>query len=382
METRLRQLYQQHFSGEPILVRSPGRINLIGEHTDYNMGFVLPAAVQQAAYIALGPRSDDQIHLYAADFGESHRTTLSGLQPSAARWPDYLCGVAAMLRRRGMPLRGFQAVLTSDIPIGSGMSSSAAVECAVLFALNEAFGLELDRLDMVRIAQEAENEFVGVRCGIMDQFASMMGRAGSVIRLDCRSLAYEYLPFGDPDFQLVLFDSGVKHSLAETEYNVRRAECEQGVRLLQRHDPAVRSLRDASVDLVTRLLADAPGRIFDRCLYVTQEIQRLNQACEDLRRGDLSAFGQKMFATHDGLSRLYEVSCPELDFLVDAVREDPAVLGSRLMGGGFGGCTINLVRTQAVEELCGRVGTWYRERFGRPLPAYPCRLSPGTSRLG
>jgi galactokinase len=381
MKEKARQLFHQHFAGEAVIVRSPGRVNLIGEHTDYNMGFVLPAAVQQAVYLAIQSRNDNEIHLIAGDFNEKFETNIASLQKTKQRWPDYIIGVVDQLLKNHYPVGGFNAALYGDIPIGAGMSSSAAVECATVFALNELFHLNLSKIEMIKLAQKAENEFVGVKCGIMDQFASMMGTRGSVIRLDCRSLEFEYVPFLHENINIVLFDTGVKHDLAASEYNTRRRECETGVSVIAKKYPVVQSLRDATVEMVYECLEGGEGKVYERCLYVTEEIKRLNDACEDLKRNDAAAFGKKMYATHDGLTRLYEVSCPELDFLVDCAKQEKNILGARLMGGGFGGCTINLIRKEAIDIVVKRIEEKYFGRFKRPMQHYISVLSDGTGIL-
>lgn len=381
ISTRIREIFQQQFNRTPAVFRSPGRINLIGEHTDYNMGFVLPAAIDKAVYIAIVPREDRKIRLYAADLDQSFSGSLDELKISGLQWPDFVLGVADQLQKAGLSLRGFEAVLMGDVPLGAGLSSSAAVECATVFSLNSLFELHLERLAMVKTAQKAENEFVGLKCGIMDPFASMFGKAGQVIRLDCRSLEYVYMPFATEEVKIVLFDTGVKHSLASSEYNVRRQECEEGVRIMRQTYPQIGSLRDADMRMVQECLAGKDEKVFQRCTFVVEEIQRLQDACDDLVKQDLPAFGQKMFATHDGLSKLYEVSCPESDALVDMVRDHPAVFGARMMGGGFGGCTINIVKQEAVDALIQTIGPLYQERFQRNLRTYVVSIGNGTSAL-
>jgi galactokinase len=272
---------------------------------------------------------------------------------------------------------GFNLVVDGDIPIGAGLSSSAAVECAVAFALNELYSLGLDRMTMVHLAQKAEHEFAGVRCGIMDQFASMMGKAGHAIKLDCRSLDYEYVPLNLEGVKIVLLNTNVKHSLASSEYNVRRQQCEQGVALIQQHVPEVNSLRDATLQMLDAYVQH-DAEVYGRCRYVVEEISRLLQACEKLKQGHLDDLGKLMFATHDGLSRDYGVSCKELDYLVDAVRNNPAVLGARMMGGGFGGCTINLVKEEAVDSLIANLGVAYEKDMNLPLTAYVANTQDGT----
>jgi galactokinase len=332
---KIKKIFSEYFTEPDIIVRSPGRINLIGEHTDYNLGYVLPAAIDKAIYIAIRKRNDSEIHLVAGDLNDAFSTTLEILAHSDKQWPNYILGVVDQLVKTGHTLTGFDAVVMGDVPLGAGLSSSAAVECAAVFALNALFALDIDKLDMVKLSQKAENEFVGLQCGIMDQFASMFGKEEQVIQLDCRSLEYTYMPFDTSEISIVLFDTGVKHSLASTEYNLRRQECEEGVTIIQKKYPSVKSLRDADIDMVNECLRDAGEAVYHRCKFIVEEIQRLLDACKDLQQHDMASFGKKMFATHDGLSKLYAVSCEEADVLVDMVRNKNEVLGARMMGGGL-----------------------------------------------
>ena len=377
--SEIRKIFHTHFGEPAFIARSPGRINLIGEHTDYNLGFVLPAAIDKAIYLAIQKRDDNEIHLVAGDLHETFNTTLDTMQYNEQQWPNYILGVVDHLRKAGYSLSGFNAVIAGDVPLGAGLSSSAAVECVTVFALNTLFDLQLTKLNMVQISQKAENEFVGVKCGIMDQFASMFGKKGQVIRLDCRSLEYEYIPFNTDDISILLFDTGVKHSLASTEYNLRRQESESGVQEIQKKYPGVQSLRDATMQMLNDCLLNGDQVIYKRCKYVVQEIQRLQDACADLVRHDLVAFGRKMFDTHDGLSHLYEVSCAEADELVKMVTNNDAVFGARMMGGGFGGCTINLVKKEKADSLISMVNEKYSGRFGQVLKTYVVSIDNGTS---
>jgi len=379
ISSRIREIYQQRFGTPACIVRSPGRINLIGEHTDYNMGFVLPAAIDKAIYVAIGKRDDGRIHLYAADLDRTYEGSLLDVHVSGQHWPDYILGVVQQLQKAGHKLAGFSAAILGDVPLGAGLSSSAALECATVFALNELFQLGLEKRNMVQLAQKAENEFVGLQCGIMDPFASVFGKKGQVIRLDCRSLDYAYMPFSTETYKIVLFDTGVKHSLASSEYNLRRQECEEGIRTIQKAYPQVRSLRDADISMVNECLQAGDPVVYKRCKYVVEEISRLQEACDDLVNNDLVAFGKKMFATHDGLSQLYEVSCPEADALVDMVRNRPEVPGARMMGGGFGGCTINIVQQDAIPGLVAVVEKDYKEKFGKELRTYIVNIGEGTT---
>ena len=377
----VRTVFESNFGHPTLFVQSPGRINLIGEHTDYNQGFVLPAAIDKAIYLAISKREDKEVHLIAADLADSFSIALNNLSFSNKTWSNYLIGVVDQLQKNGYQLGGFNAVLAGDVPLGAGLSSSAAVECATVFALNELFELGLSKIEMVRLAQKAENEFVGVKCGIMDQFASMFGKTDAVIQLDCQSLGYNYMPFNQEGIKIVLLDTRVKHSLASTEYNLRREECEAGVKIIQEKYPTVCSLRDATIQMVNECLINTDQKIIDRCSFVVAEIKRLQDACKDLEAGDLKAFGKKMYETHDGLSKLYEVSCAELDFLADFAKTEASVLGARMMGGGFGGCTINLVEENAVEAFVLAAGNAFQKAFGTEMKPYIVSIGNGTSLL-
>ena len=375
----LKALFKEKYKVEPLIVRSPGRINLIGEHMDYNEGYVLPAAIDKAAYVAMSLRDDDDIHLTAYDLNETFSTTVANIQPlDNGVWPNFIMGAAAQFVEKGIKIKGFNAILASDVPIGAGLSSSAAIECATTFALNDLLKTGLDRLTMVLMAQKAEHEYAGVKCGIMDQFASMFGKKNHVLRLDCRSLTYDYFPLKMDGLKIVLFDTNVKHSLAASEYNVRREQCEEGVALIQQKYPTVKSLRDANITMVNECI-DPNILVYNRCKYIVEEKQRLLDGCDALEMGDVAAFGKKMFATHHGLSKEYEVSCKELDFLVDEVKDDPSVLGARMMGGGFGGCTINIVKEDAVDALIERITPQYKAAMGLDLKSYVIALEDGTS---
>lgn len=374
--------FVKNFNEEPLIVRSPGRVNIIGEHTDYNNGFVLPAAIDKAIYVGITKRNDDTIKLYSGEFNQFFETTVSEMKPTDKIWPNYILGVADQLVKRGYSVKGFNIAIDGDVPIGSGLSSSAAVECATAFALNEIFGFGIKKIDLAFIAQKAEHEFAKVMCGIMDQFASVFGKADHVIKLDCQTLEYEYIPLKLEGYKLLLLNTNVKHSLASTEYNTRRQQCEAGVAMVREHHPEVKSLRDVSMDMLRKYVEPKDRLIFTRCKYVVEEKERLLTGCEDLKNGNIHSLGKKMFQTHDGLSREYEVSCKELDFLVDAVRNNPAVLGARMMGGGFGGCTINIVKDDAIDQLLKEIGPTYQKKMGLEMTNYVAQIENGTTILG
>jgi len=368
--------FQESF-GEPALVlRSPGRVNLIGEHTDYNEGFVLPAAVDRGVTMALKPRSDRRFMLQALDLEKRFEGDLDDLKPAPERWPNYLLGVLDQLLKRGCKLRGFELTYGGDLPMGAGMSSSAALECGLAFGLNELCGLGLDRSELARIAQAAEHTYVGVKCGIMDQMASLQSQQDHLMLLDCRDLSIRYVPFKG-DVKIFLCDTQVERALAESGYNERRAMCEVGVALLQRYAPSIQSLRDVSLALLEAHKAEFEPVTYQRCRYVVQENQRVLDACQALERGDLAVFGRYMNESHEGLSKVYEVSCPELDVLADAAQAIPGVLGSRMMGAGFGGCTINLVEVSAEQAFLEGMKPAFA-KIGKEPRIHGCALSAGT----
>jgi galactokinase len=365
-----------------LTVKAPGRINLIGEHTDYNEGFVMPAAIQKAATVYIEKREDSTIHLFAEDIQESYTLNLDTVAKSSKDWANYIIGVIAQFQKLVTIPAGFTLRLKSDVPIGAGLSSSAAIECAVAFAINELFALGLDRMHLTKMAQKAEHEYAGVLCGIMDQFASMFGKKDQVILLDCKTIHYQYYPLKLSNYDIVLLDTQIKHALASSEYNTRRAECEQGISLIQQRYPSTKSLREVSMDMLNECVDSSQmTKVYNRCKYVIAEIERTQAAAKDLQEGQLAAFGQKMFATHDGLSLLYEVSCPELDFLVKEVKDNPNVIGARMMGGGFGGCTINLIKKEATASVVQKLVASYHKTFQKNLLSYEVNIDDGASIL-
>ncbi|MFD2720701.1 galactokinase [Hymenobacter monticola] len=371
--------FQQRFGYAPLLVRAPGRVNLIGEHTDYNGGFVLPAAVDKEAVFAVGLNKGDQIRLVAHDLNETlELANPAEIAPSDTHWANYLLGVAAQLQLRGVAVPGFDCVFAGTVPLGAGMSSSAAIECGLAFALNQLLDAGFEKMELARVAQFAEHTYAGVQCGIMDQFASLFGRQGQVVRLDCRSLEYEYFPFDTQAARIVLCNSGVKHSLASSEYNTRRQECERGVSILQQHYEGISSLRDATMEQLEALKGELGGTVYRRCAYVVQENARVVRACDCLNAGDLEGFGKEMYGSHAGLRDDYEVSCAELDVLVEAAQKAPGVFGARMMGGGFGGCTINLVAPDKVDAFIESVSKAYEEKLGLKLETYQTTIVAGV----
>ncbi|MGB8296680.1 MAG: galactokinase [Polyangia bacterium] len=371
--------FRREFGEPAVVVRSPGRVNLIGEHTDYNHGFVLPAAVDRGIAMALKPRSDHRYALHALDLDRRIEGNLGELAPQPDRWPNYLLGVLDQLQRAGHSLGGFDLVYGGDLPIGAGMSSSAALECGLAFSLNELFGLGLNRLAMAKLSQAAEHRFVGVKCGIMDQMASLLSQKDHVMMLDCHDLSCRFVPFRSP-VKIFLCDTQVERALAESGYNQRRSQCEAGVALLQRHAPAVHSLRDVSLELLDAHRAEFDPVVYRRCRYVIEENLRVIAACDALTSGDLPAFGRLMNQSHQGLSKAYEVSCPELDVLAEAAAALPGVLGARMMGAGFGGCTINLVQVGREEAFMQGMAPAFA-KIGKPAKIHHCAPHGGTERL-
>ena len=353
---------------QTLTVQAPGRINIIGEHTDYNDGFVLPAAIDKELKVQMGRNGHcTKVKITAADLNESFSFDLEGFSPVEGGWPNYLMGVVNELQELGARFNGFDAVFESNVPIGSGMSSSAALECGFSFALNELFNLGLDKWQLIRATQMAEHNFVGIKCGIMDQFASMMGRKNQVMLLDCRNLEFEYFPIELGEYRLLLLNTNVSHSLASSEYNTRRAECEEGVAILKNEHNGIKNLRDVTLAQTLAAVDKMPEHIFRRCHHVVSENQRVLDAAKALQEGNPTMMGKLMYQSHFSLQNDYEVSCPELDFLVKQTLGKEYVLGSRMMGGGFGGCTINIVERHRIGEFVEQVSTVYRQKFGIDL---------------
>jgi galactokinase len=373
----LSDVFKSRFHHSPaFLVRSPGRINLIGEHTDYNEGFVMPAAINRYVNVAIGKRDDDLIVLFAVQFNEYVEVSPSEIKPVEHSWTNYVLGVVDQLQKKGLKATGFNMAIDGDVPEGAGLSSSAAIECAVCFAIAKLFAHDLKKWDIALLSQKAEHTFPKVMCGIMDQFASTFGSKDHALKLDCRSLEYEELPLILKGYVILLLNTNVKHSLAATEYNTRRAECAKGISMINTHVPEVKSLRDANLPLLEKYVTDP--LIFQRCSFIIEENERVNRAAQLLRAGDIVGLGKLMYGSHDGLSKKYEVSCPELDWLVDAVRTNTAVAGARMMGGGFGGCTINLVKEAEADDLVSKLTEGYGRAMNKELTAYIATTANGT----
>lgn len=367
------------FGGKPELIsRAPGRVNLIGEHTDYNQGFVLPVAIDRAVWVALRRREDGRARVYSANFGQWAEFDVdSPKKDPSVPWADYPKGVVSELASSGYRLGGFDMAIWGDVPLGAGLSSSAAVEVAAAFGLASLFGLDLDRIDMALLCQRAENRFVGVQCGIMDQFAASLGREGRALFLDCRDLNYEHVPLSS-DVSVVVCNSGVKRELASSAYNERRAQCEEAVGRLKEALPGIRALRDVSPEEFETYKHLLPEPILRRARHVVYENVRVLRSVEMLKTGDLEGFGRLMYESHRSLKEDYEVSSPELDLLVELASSAEGALGARLTGAGFGGCTVNIVERGAVRAFEEFVGRNYEARTGFRLEIYVCEVSEGA----
>lgn len=373
------QAFRKKFGESPtLIVRAPGRINLIGEHTDYNEGFVLPAAIDRAIWFAVSPRDDQNLHFQALDLEEDFQGEINNIQKSLLGWPNYLLGCFSELRRDGHAIGGVNLVFGGDIPPGAGLSSSAAMESGILVAVNELYQLGLSRLELARLAQRAENNFVGMNCGIMDMFASLLGREGCALKLDCRTLQHEFIPIQTDDTAILLCDTGIKHQLVASEYNTRRQECEEGVRHLQQTSLNIRSLRDVDLEMLSSEKPRLRAVVFQRCKYVLEENERVKQACNLLKTQGLKAIGSLLYASHEGLKNEYQVSCPELDFLVDQTRDSFSFFGARMVGGGFGGCTLNLLKKDSVADFQSFISKKYSEKWGKELRTWEVNIMGGV----
>jgi len=377
---KVKSTFQKHFKNEPLLVRSPGRVNLIGEHTDYNEGFVLPAAVDKVIVFGIATNDTGKGRIFSVDMEEEFEFNIADrpFEKSELRWPNYIMGAVDQLIKNGHEVKGFDCVFGGNIPIGAGMSSSAAVEGGLIYGLSEIFDLGVDKLSMVKMGQKTENDFVGVNCGIMDQFINIFGEDEQVLKLDCRSLEYELYPFQRDDLRIVLCDTKVRRELAGSEYNVRRSQCEEGVEILQKYGSNIKSLRDVTRELLDEHKDEFDPIVYKRCKYVVDENNRVLAACNDLTKDDFKSFGKRMYASHVGLRDEYEVSCSELDIFVEAAKDIDGVLGARMMGAGFGGCTINLVVEDQVEVFAEHVQKVYKEKTGNDSEVYVTKINAGT----
>jgi galactokinase len=381
---RIYNIFREKFGSEtrPVIVRSPGRINLIGEHTDYNEGFVLPAAIDKTIIFAVSHGSDKCIHLVSADLKDECLVEQDNLKRSSKQWPNYLLGVIDQLHKAGLSRDGVNVVFGGDVPIGAGLSSSAALEGGFIFALNELFDLGIDKLDMVKMAQKAEHEFAGVNCGIMDQFINIFGKEKTVLKIDCRSLEYQHFPFQHDDLRIILCETPTRHDLASSEYNIRRSQCDAGVALLKRYDDTIKSLRDVSMEFLMRRQKDFDPLVFKRCRYILEENERVLMSCEDLKHNDMISFGKRMYDAHKGQRDDYEISCNDLDVLVELASDTTGVIGARMMGGGFGGCTINIVEESKSEYFIDRIPNLFTERTNKKkIKIHSAKITGGTERI-
>ncbi len=372
--------FTESFISQPTLYFSPGRINLIGEHVDYNDGFVMPAAINKGVYYAIGENESNEIHFYSMDFDE-WLSVGTGEVKKMSGWRNYALSVVNEFLLLGCKIKGFNCVFAGDIPRGSGMSSSAAVEGGLAFALNEMLNVGLNRVQLALLCQRAEHNFPNVNCGIMDQFANMMGKKDKVLLLDCRSMEHQYFPLHMEGYKIVLLNSKVHHTLASGEYNIRRQRCEEGLGIIK-SKLNIQSFRDITrVEDLQVYKTNMPGKVYNCCLYVIEEIARAKKASELLQQENLIEFGKLMYATHEGLSKLYEVSCEELDFLVELASQNSNVIGSRLMGGGFGGCTINIIANDGIEHFIEETSKAYQQRFDIIPEAYIVETADGTNEV-
>jgi galactokinase len=363
---------------------APGRINIIGEHTDYNKGYVLPAAIDKCIYLAIDARADRIIEIISTDLKQKISISIDEMieKPEfLSQWALYPYGVIQEIKALGHKVGGFNAVFGGDIPTGAGLSSSAAVECVFATAINSIFNLNIDKMTLAHICQRAEHNYAGVMCGIMDQFASIFGKAGHAIRLDCRSMEYDYFPIDIEGYEFILADTKVKHSLASSEYNRRKYDCEEGVMILSSQMPQVFSLRDVRSKDVYGFKSILGQEVFLRCEYVTEEIERVVYATQALNNGDLKTLGQLMYQSHDGLRGKYHVSCDELDLLVETAKKCEGVLGARMMGGGFGGCTINLVKKDRIDDFKLKTSIVFKDKFGTTPEFYEVNIGDGAREI-
>lgn len=380
MKERICEKFRSLFGTDGELFASAGRINLIGEHTDYNGGYVFPGAIDKGITAEIKVNGTGKVRAYSLDYDEYVEFGLEEKDKPAQSWACYIFGVCRETAKRGGKVEGFDTVFAGDVPLGAGLSSSAALESTYAFALNTLFDNGIDKFELAKIGQSTEHNYCGVNCGIMDQFASVFGKKGALIRLNCKTLEYKYFPFDPVGYKLVLVDSCVKHELASSAYNKRRASCENAAAAIRRNHPEVEFLSDAKRVWLEEVRSEIPEEDFLRAEYVIGEVQRVLDVCDALERGDYETVGEMMYQTHFGLSRLYEVSCEELDFLNRLARKCD-VTGSRVMGGGFGGCTINLVKEELYDDFIGQAKEKFTAKFGHEPKIYDVVISDGARRL-
>lgn len=376
MKENIRKEFKNHFGCEGTLYASAGRINLIGEHTDYNGGFVFPGAIDKVIMAEIRPNDSDKVRVYSIDIDDYVEFGLNEEDAPKQQWARYIFGICREIIKRGGVVKGFDAVFAGNVPLGAGLSSSAALESCFAFALNDLFNNNaIDKFELARIGQSTEHNYCGVNCGIMDQFASVFGKKGNLMRLDCRSMEFEYFPFNPQGYKLVLVDSVVKHELVDSPYNKRRQSCERVAKHL-----GVETLRDATKEALEAAKSEISEEDYSRAKFVIEEKERVLDVCDALNRGDYETVGQLMYATHTGLSKDYEVSCVELDFLNDIAKEC-GVTGSRIMGGGFGGCTINLVADDKYDNFIREAVKRFNEKYGHEPKIYDVVISDGAHKI-
>lgn len=379
---KVRSRFIKHFDGTTgTIYASPGRINLIGEHTDYNNGFVFPGAVEQGIVAEIKPNGTRNVRAYAIDLKDYVEFSLDDENGPKATWSRFIYGVCREMMKLGVPVEGFNTAFYGDVPLGAGMSSSAALESCYAFALNDMWGEnKVEKYELARVGQRTEHNYIGCNCGIMDQFASVFGKAGTLMRLDCRSGEYEYFPWHPDGYKLVLVNSCVKHELAGSPYNERRMQCENVASVIAKRHPEVKTLRDATMDMLEEVKAEITADEYKRARYVIGEVVRVLTVCDALKEGDYEKVGEMMYATHEGLSKEYEVSCEELDYLNDIAKEC-GVTGSRIMGGGFGGCTINLVSGEVYSKFCKTVVEKFSSKYGKEPKIIDVVIGDGSRRI-
>ncbi|MBR5781146.1 MAG: galactokinase [Bacteroidales bacterium] len=381
MDTRIiEEKFKSLFGNDYMVYTSPGRINLIGEHTDYNGGFVFPGAIDKGIYAAINPNGTDKVRAYSLDYDGQVEFGMNEEDAPQESWARYIFGVCREMKKRGFEPKGFDTVFVGDVPLGAGMSSSAALESTFANALNDIFNLNIDRFELARIGQSTEHNYCGVKCGIMDQFASVFGKKGHLMRLNCATMEFEYFPFNPEGYKVVLLDTVVKHELASSAYNKRRESCENACAHIKARHPEVNYLSDATMAMLDEVKAEISEEDYMRAVYVIGEKQRVLDVCAALEKGDYDTVGDRMFGTHYGMSKEYEVSCEELDFLNDVAKKC-GVTGSRVMGGGFGGCTINLVKEDLYDNFIATAKREYLAKYNREPKVYDVVISDGARRI-